>query len=95
MKSLKTNFIQSGSKSGSLQHKILVLRLRGGKVHVQYNPPNNLVIVGNSGELNYFDHKMDKVDSTTFDSTPLGTLQQVKRIYRKYKYSTQVKTRKL
>ena len=86
--------MQSESKSGSLKHVSLVLRRRGGKFRVQYNPHNNLVIVGNSGELNCFDHKLDKVYSTTFDSTPLGTLQQVKRIYRKNKYSTKVKTRK-
>lgn len=73
VKTLKTNFTQSDPKSGSLQHGSLVLR-RGGNVRVQYNAPNNLIIVGQGGELRYYDHKMDKVNSTTLDSTPLGTL---------------------
>jgi hypothetical protein len=31
-------------------------------------------MVGNGGELRYYDQKMDKVNSTSTDSTPLGTL---------------------
>ncbi len=73
VRSLRASFSQSDPKSGNLQQGSLVLR-RGGKVRIQYTPPNGLIIVGNAGELRYFDHKMDKVNSTTLDSTPLGTL---------------------
>ncbi len=47
---------------------------RGGKIRVQYDLPYGMIMVGSGGELRYYDQKMDKVNSTSTDSTPLGTL---------------------
>jgi len=73
VRSLKARFNQSDPKTGRLYQGSLVLR-RGGKIRVQYDLPYGLIMVGNGGELRYYDHKMDKVNSTATDSTPLGTL---------------------
>lgn len=73
VRSLKARFSQSDPKSGNLYQGALVLR-RGGKIRVQYDLPYGLIMVGNGGELRYYDQKMDKVNSTSTDSTPLGTL---------------------
>lgn len=73
VRSLKARFSQSNPKSGNLYQGSLVLR-RGGKIRVQYDLPYGMIMVGSGGELRYYDHKMDKVNSTTTDSTPLGTL---------------------
>lgn len=73
VRSLKARFSQSDPKSGNLYQGSLVLR-RGGKIRVQYDLPYGLIMVGNDGELRYYDQKMDKVNSTSTDSTPLGTL---------------------
>lgn len=73
VRSLKARFSQSDPKSGTLYQGSLVLQ-RGGKIRVQYDLPYGLVMVGRDGELRYYDRKMDKVNSTTTDSTPLGTL---------------------
>lgn len=73
VRSLKARFSQSNPQSGNLYQGSLVLR-RGGKIRVQYDMPYGLIMVGNGGELRYYDHKMDKINSTTTDSTPLGTL---------------------
>jgi outer membrane lipoprotein-sorting protein len=73
VRSLKARFSQSDPKSGNLYQGSLVLR-RGGKIRVQYDLPYGLIMVGNGGELRYYDQKMDKVNSTSTDSTPLGTL---------------------
>jgi outer membrane lipoprotein-sorting protein len=73
VRSLKARFSQSDPKSGNLYQGSLVLR-RGGKIRVQYDLPYGLIMVGNGGELSYYDQKMDKVNSTSTDSTPLGTL---------------------
>lgn len=73
VRSLQASFTQSDPKSGNLYKGSLVLR-RGGKIRVQYDLPYGLIMVGSDGELRYYDHKMDKVNSTTTDSTPLGTL---------------------
>jgi outer membrane lipoprotein-sorting protein len=73
VRSLKARFSQSNPKSGSLYQGSLVLR-RGGKIRVQYDLPYGLIMVGCGGELRYYDQKMDKVNSTSTDSTPLGAL---------------------
>ncbi|QOL19608.1 LolA family protein [Candidatus Bodocaedibacter vickermanii] len=73
VRSLKARFSQSDPKSGNLYQGSLVLR-RGGKIRVQYDLPYGLIMVGSGGELRYYDQKMDKVNSTSTDSTPLGTL---------------------
>lgn len=73
VRSLKARFSQSNPKSGNLYQGSLVLQ-RGGKIRVQYDLPYGLIMVGNGGELRYYDQKMDKVNSTNTDSTPLGTL---------------------
>lgn len=73
VRSLKARFSQSDPKSGNLYQGSLVLR-RGGKIRVQYDLPYGLIMVGSDGELRYYDQKMDKVNSTSTDSTPLGTL---------------------
>ena len=73
VRSLKSRFSQSDPKSGNLYQGSLVLR-RGGKIRVQYDLPYGLIMVGSGGELRYYDQKMDKVNSTSTDSTPLGTL---------------------
>jgi outer membrane lipoprotein-sorting protein len=73
VRSLKARFSQSNPKSGNLYQGSLVLR-RGGKIRVQYDLPYGLIMVGSGGELRYYDQKMDKVNSTSTDSTPLGTL---------------------
>jgi outer membrane lipoprotein-sorting protein len=73
LRSLKARFSQSDPKSSHLYQGSLVLK-RGGKIRVQYDLPYGLIMVGNGGELRYYDRKMDKVNSTTIDSTPLGTL---------------------
>lgn len=73
VRSLKARFSQSDPKSGNLYQGSLVLR-RGGKIRVQYDLPYGLIMVGSDGELRYYDQKMDKVNSTNTDSTPLGTL---------------------
>jgi outer membrane lipoprotein-sorting protein len=73
VRSLKARFSQSNPQSGNLYQGSLVLR-RGGKIRVQYDLPYGLIMVGSGGELRYYDHKMDKINSTTTDSTPLGTL---------------------
>lgn len=73
VRTLKARFSQSDPKSGNLYQGSLVLR-RGGKIRVQYDLPYGLIMVGSGGELRYYDQKMDKINSTTTDSTPLGTL---------------------
>jgi outer membrane lipoprotein-sorting protein len=73
VRTLKARFSQSNPKSGNLYQGSLVLR-RGGKIRVQYDLPYGLIMVGSGGELRYYDQKMDKVNSTSTDSTPLGTL---------------------
>jgi outer membrane lipoprotein-sorting protein len=73
VRSLKARFSQSDPKSGNLYQGSLVLR-RGGKIRVQYDLPYGLIMVGSDGELRYYDQKMDKVNSTSTDSSPLGTL---------------------
>jgi outer membrane lipoprotein-sorting protein len=73
VRTLKARFSQSNPNSGTLYQGSLVLR-RGGKIRVQYDLPYGLIMVGRDGELRYFDQKMNKVNATTTDSTPLGTL---------------------
>lgn len=73
VRTLRARFSQSNPKSGTLYQGSLVLK-RGGKIRVEYDLPYGLVMVGLNGELRYFDRKMNKVNVTTTDSTPLGTL---------------------
>lgn len=73
LKTLKARFSQSNPKSGTLYQGSLVLR-RGGDLRVEYDPPHGLIMVGKGGEVRYYDKKMDKINTTTLDSTPLGTL---------------------
>ena len=73
VRTLKSRFTQTSPKSGMIHQGSITMR-RGGNIRIQYDLPYGLIIVGKGGELRYYDKKMDKVNSTSTESTPLGTL---------------------
>lgn len=77
LKSIEAQFTQSDPKHGGMLQGSVYLKRPYG-VRIQYDLPNGNIFVGNQGELRYYDKKMDKVNSSDLNTTPLGLLLREK-----------------
>lgn len=77
LKSIEAQFTQSDPKHGGMLQGHVYLKRPYG-VRIQYDLPNGNIFVGYKGELRYYDKKMDKVNSSDLNTTPLGLLLREK-----------------
>lgn len=68
IKTLSATFVQTASNGGSAEGKIYIAK--PNKIHMEYNDPTSVLIVGDGSFIVYNDKELDQVTHIDYDDIP-------------------------
>jgi outer membrane lipoprotein-sorting protein len=72
IRTLTSPFLQVGPDGG--QSRGTLALSRPGRIRIEYEPPNSLLVVSAGGAIAVYDRDLKQVNYVTMDQTPLGVL---------------------
>jgi outer membrane lipoprotein-sorting protein len=72
LRTMSAHFLQSTSDGGEAEGTLYLSR--PGKLRVEYNPPNPILIVSDGTQVHYYDSELGQVSTIGLSSTPAAVL---------------------
>lgn len=84
LRTMSARFMQSTTDGGEAQGAFYVAR--PGKLRVEYDPPNKILIVSDGSQIHYYDSELGQVSTISLSDTPAAVL-----VRDNYKFGTDVR----
>lgn len=72
LRTMSARFLQSTTDGGEAQGTFYVAR--PGKLRVEYDPPNKILIVSDGSQVHYYDSELGQVSTVSLSDTPAAVL---------------------